>query len=200
MVSSLLKQRVDLQHSRVALSSQHFRSRHFNTRPTPFLNHLSFQRKTSTGSGADEGLPELAPARFHKKCKGKNIQVRWYGGHSVVPYYVAPLCDVCVLKLDLMYSLPLRTLAASAHKQLRCRASDALHCAKISGDGTIATRTASYNMGVVMSEAPLRVVNGEKTFQLKMTRHGENDWAGSLAVGIVVVKDPDNSSTQVRYS
>jgi hypothetical protein len=103
--------------------------------------YLAQQHRAGSGSAAGEGLSELAPARFHKKCKGRNVQ--------------------------------------------------------ISGDGTVATRTTSYNLGVVMSEAPLRAVNGEKTFQLKMTRHGENDWAGSLAVGLVIVKDPESASTQV---
>eukprot|EP00035_Acanthoeca_spectabilis_P008123 m.148788 g.148788 ORF g.148788 m.148788 type:complete len:4349 (-) comp14220_c3_seq1:875-13921(-) len=100
---------------------------------------LASQSK-STAHAAKDGLAELAPARFHKKCKGRNIS--------------------------------------------------------ISSDGTVATRTDSYNHGVVISESPLRVVNREKFFQMKMTRHGENDWAGSLAVGIVCVKDPDNSVTQ----
>ena len=68
---------------------------------------------------------------------------------------------------------------------------------KISEDGTTATRTDSWNCGLVISEYPLCIVNGEKTFQVKIVRHGtSNHWAGSVQVGIVIV-DPNDSSTQV---
>eukprot|EP00041_Stephanoeca_diplocostata_P039503 m.1633318 g.1633318 ORF g.1633318 m.1633318 type:complete len:4716 (+) comp25407_c0_seq2:166-14313(+) len=55
---------------------------------------------------------------------------------------------------------------------------------ELSNDDTVATRTSSYQYGVCVTDAPLTISDGN-SFKIKLTRYGESDWAGSLAIGLL---------------
>lgn len=62
-----------------------------------------------------------------------------------------------------------------------------LYCGKnivLSEDNTVATRTASYNYGIVFSNFPLEP---DKLYEMKITKWSAS-FAGSLSVGVTTVQ------------
>ena len=70
----------------------------------------------------------------------------------------------------------------------------------LNSDKSVATREKSYNSGCVVSSGPIASVGGTRSFTLKLTRHGESNWAGSICIGVCtadLVKPSDGSAEQL---
>lgn len=58
---------------------------------------------------------------------------------------------------------------------------------QLSEDGMVASRVESYSEAIVVSDAPLAVINGCREYEIELREHGESSWSGSIACGITTM-------------